>query len=301
MEGVYVIEKGRFVTSIRQGQAELGLLTSYGDIDIMLQELGPGRPSWIEPGSDPDLMEFYYILDGSLELCLDEGPRRMQKGDSFYVVNLKEPFAIKTDTGMRFLYITTKPVFNALYSFSGDLNELLRQCEEKDRYTKNHSSRVMDYSIKICGAMGLSNDATEKLVVSSLFHDIGKCMIPDEILNKPARLTREEFRYIMKHPIFSRTLVENKFGREIGEIVEQHHERIDGSGYPFGLCGDEIRLEAKIIAVADSYDAMTTIRPYKEAVSPGEALEELRSETGTLYDENVVRGMESYLRHDRLI
>lgn len=301
MEGVYVVKSGNFVTSIKQPDGVLGLVTSYGDIDVMVFEIGANKPLWVDPGDTPDTMEFFYIIDGSVSLLVDEKEQALKKGDCFYVSNLKKSLAIKSETGVKFLYITTKPVFNYIYSHAGDLNELRDRCEEKDRYTKNHSNRVMDYSIKICEKMGLSEEITQTLVISSLFHDIGKIMVPDEILNKPARLTRDEFRYIMKHPIFSRTLVEGKFGKEIAEIVEQHHERIDGSGYPFGLQGEDIRIEAKIIAVADSYDAMTTDRPYKKAIAPKDAYNELLDGCGTLYDENVVKAMGLYLTETQLI
>jgi HD-GYP domain-containing protein (c-di-GMP phosphodiesterase class II) len=301
MEGIYFVNKGDYITSIEQTFSKLGLLTSYGGIDIMLQELGPGKPSWIDPGTDPELMEFFFILEGTLDVILDDDHRVMSPGDSFYVANLKKAVATKTDTGVKFLYITSKPVFNYIYGFTGDINDLRKKCEEKDKYTKNHSNRVMEYSIKICEQMGLSKEVTKALVVSSLFHDIGKIMVPDEILNKPGKLTREEFRHIMRHPGRSRALVEPKFGSDIAEIVEQHHERLDGSGYPFSLSGGEIRLEAKIIAVADSYDAMTTKRPYRDARQPLDAYEELCGETGTLYDRAVVEGLGKYLKEFRLI
>jgi HD-GYP domain-containing protein (c-di-GMP phosphodiesterase class II) len=302
MEGVYIIKNGEFITSIKQPHVTLGLLASCGDIDVMIHEVGPERPSWLDPGVNPELMEFFYIIDGSLTILSDDDNQQtLEKGDCFYASELKKSVAFKSSTGVKMLYFTSKPVFNDLYGFNGDLNELRRRCEEKDKYTGNHSNRVMEYSIKICEKMGLSKKLTETLYVSSQFHDIGKVMIPDEILNKPAALTREEFRYIMKHPIYSRSLIESKFGKEIAEIVEQHHERLDGSGYPFGLLADEIRLEAKIIAVADSYDAMTTDRPYKKAISPKEALIELKNCVGNLYDKNIVKAIQGYLKDEHLI
>lgn len=297
MEGVYTFEKDTFVTGIRSEQSFLGLIANYGDMDVMSLEIYADRPMWIDPGENDELMEFFYILDGSLSLIDEnEQEKKLAKGDSFYVVHLKDSVPVKTTTGVKMLYITTKPVFNYLYSFTGDLNELLRRCEEKDRYTKNHSSRVMEYSVKICEYMKLSNEMADTIGISSVFHDIGKCMIPDEILNKPSKLSREELRYIMKHPIFSRSFVEPKFGKEVGEIVEQHHERLDGSGYPFGLQAQDIRLEARIIAVADSYDAMTTDRSYKKAISASEAMKELEAGVGIQYESKIVDALARYLR-----
>jgi HD-GYP domain-containing protein (c-di-GMP phosphodiesterase class II) len=302
MDGIYIIKNGDFITSMKQPHVTLGLLANCGDIDVMIHEVGPERPSWLDPGQSPDLMEFFYILEGSIVILFEhEKEQTLVKGDSFYVLDLEKSVAFKSSTGVKMLYFTSKPVFNDLYSFNGDLYDLKRRCEEKDKYTGDHSDRVMKYSIKICEKMGLSKELAETLYISSQFHDIGKVMIPDEILNKPSSLTREEFRYIMKHPIYSRSLIESKFGKEIAEIVEQHHERLDGSGYPFGLQGDEIRLEAKIIAVADSYDAMTTDRPYKNAMSPKDALIELKNCVGNLYDENIVEAMQSYLEEEKLV
>ena len=111
--------------------------------------------------------------------------------------------------------------------------------------------------------------------ISALFHDVGKCCIPDEILNKPGKLTEEEFQFIFKHPMASKEYVEDVFGKEIAQIVLCHHERLDGSGYPQGLNAGEIPIEAKIIAVADAFDAMTTQRPYNHPKNFPEAAEEL--------------------------
>ena len=104
------------------------------------------------------------------------------------------------------------------------------------------------------------------MALASLFHDIGKFFIPDEILNKPSKLSDEELNYIKMHSTYSSELLKGKFIEDISQIVEQHHERLDGSGYPKGLKGNQIRIEARIIGVADSYDAMTTNRAYRSAI-----------------------------------
>ncbi|MDR3645760.1 MAG: HD domain-containing protein [Clostridia bacterium] len=297
MEGIYIVKNGDYVTGVRQEQSFLGLLASYEGMDIMQLEIYADKPMWIDPGSSSELMEYFYILDGSVSIIDESGEEKLlEKGDCFYVANIKKSIPAKSANGVKMLYISTKPVFNYLYSYTGDLNELRRRCEEKDQYTKNHSNRVMEYSVKICENLGLSKEITNTLVISSLFHDIGKCMIPDEILKKPTSLNREELRYIMKHPIFSRSFVEGKFGKQVAEIVEQHHERPDGSGYPYGLSGKEILPEARIIAVADSYDAMTTDRAYKKAVTPREALNELRLGEGSRYDRDAVKALAKYLK-----
>lgn len=296
MDGLYAFKRGKFITEVRQEKASLGLITSHEGLDIMQFEVFPGKVMWIEPGA-PDLMEYYYILDGSLTVLDDSGEsRKFSAGDSFSVIGLKKQIPVHSKTGVRVLYLSTKPVFNYLCGFTCDLKELCQKVEEKDGYTKNHSRRVMEYSVKICEQLKLSEEITNTLAISSLFHDIGKCMIPDEILKKPGRLNPEELRFIFKHPVFSRSFVEGKFGKKVAEIVEQHHERLDGSGYPYGLESEDILPEAKIIAVADSFDAMTTKRVYKDAMSPAEALEELQSLAGSRYDAAAVEALGRYLR-----
>jgi HD-GYP domain-containing protein (c-di-GMP phosphodiesterase class II) len=165
------------------------------------------------------------------------------------------------------LYITSAPVFKLLYDFSYDMGNLLKRSEQKDYYTHEHGNRVQQYSVKIASEMGLCTEINYTLMLASLFHDIGKCFIPDEILNKPSSLNEVEFGYIKKHPTYSYELLKGKFVEEVADIVEQHHERLDGTGYPKGLKGDQIHIEAKIIAVADAYDAMTSDRAYRRAFS----------------------------------
>lgn len=295
MRGVFLINKENYIASIKQPEATLSLLANSGGIDFMIQEIYADRPCCISPGIDPELIEFFYVLEGLIVISTDEGDRTLEKGDSFYVHDIVHDLPVKTPRGAKLLYISSKPVFRYLYSFIGDLNELLERTENKDIYTHNHGNRVEQYSIRICEKLGLSKEITNTLAISSLFHDVGKCFIPDMILKKPGKLTNEEFKIIMQHPIESRRLLENKFKGDVAIIVEQHHERLNGSGYPYGLKADDIMLEAKIIAVADSYDAMTSDRSYRNAMTPHNAIKELKSMTGTHYDKSVVLALEEIL------
>lgn len=131
--------------------------------------------------------------------------------------------------------------------------------------------------------------------MAGLFHDIGKYYIPDSVLKKESSLTKEEFALMKSHPIRGLELVEEIKYKDIGKLVEQHHERINGSGYPYGLKGDEICLGAKIIAVADSFDAMTSDRPYRKGLSKEEALKEIESLSGIHYDEKVIEAFKIVL------
>lgn len=265
----------------------LSLLAEHENVEIMLQSIKSGSLVWIAPSENQDLMEFFYILSGELTLESSDEEISLKENDYFYVSQLKSEVLLKSNTPLKILYITTSPLYNYLESFNLDLNELLVKIGEKDKYTTMHSRRVMDYSVKICKKMECTNATVDKIAVAALFHDVGKCFIPDEILNKTGRLNPEERRHIVKHPMNSKRLLEAKFGSEIANIAQMHHERLDGSGYPYGISGNDIPVEARIIAVADSFDAMTSKRVYCEPKSYSDAIVELSSLTD-LYDENVV-------------
>ncbi|HEY8491578.1 MAG TPA: HD-GYP domain-containing protein [Dehalococcoidia bacterium] len=152
-----------------------------------------------------------------------------------------------------------------------------------------HSERVAHVAAALARELGLSRDETEHLVLAALLHDIGKVAIPSEILEKPDALTAEEWRHIQAHPAVSEHLLaEIPAMREVAEILAQHHERYDGTGYPAGLAGEEIRMEARIFAVADAFVAMTSPRPYQRLRSHEEALAELRRGAGSQFDPRVV-------------
>ena len=190
---------------------------------------------------------------------------------------LRQEVRLQNDGLVQMLYITSKQLFDELYSFRGDLNHLLQQVDEKDKYTYGHGKRVMDYSLKISRRLQRSEQSIELMTVAALFHDVGKYFVPNEVLNKPGRLTEEEFRFIRRHPTDSRRLLEPRFGPEIARIAQCHHEKLDGSGYPNRIQGDEIPFEARVIAVADTFDAMTSQRPYKGPKTAAQAVAELRT------------------------
>lgn len=294
MEGLFICKDNKYIDQVR-GTSLLSLLAKKDNCEIMLLELKADRPNSITPGDNPNLMEFYYILEGSITIGDEDSIVRMSKGDYFYVQSIKETIPLRTLSDTKMLYVTSQPVYSLLYKYTDELRNLLAKSEEKDIYTHKHSNRVQDYSVKIASKLGLSGEINYTLALASLFHDIGKCFIPDEILNKTSRLSEIEFDYIKKHSTYSSELLHGKFEEDIAKIVEQHHERLDGSGYPNGLKSDEIRIEAKIIAVADSFDAMTSDRAYRNALTPEAAMNELKCFIGKFYDKNVVLALEQIL------
>lgn len=300
MEGLFIFKDNKYMNQVR-GTSILSLLAKKDNFEIMLYEFKAERPNSITPGNSPDLMEFYYLLEGSIIIGDGDNVAKLYKGDYFYVENIKETIPFRTLTETKMLYVTSQPIYNLLYTYTDELRNLLEKSESKDIYTHKHGNRVQDYSVKIAGKLGLSGEINYTIALASLFHDVGKCFIPDEILNKPSRLSESEFNFIKKHSIYSSEILQGKFIEDIANIVEQHHERLDGSGYPYGLKGDEIRIEAKIIAVADSYDAMTSNRSYRNSMTPQAALYEIKSLIDKCYDKDIVIAFEQVLKEEGIL
>ncbi len=157
--------------------------------------------------------------------------------------------------------------------------------DAKDTYTNGHSGRVAEYAEKIAERFGYSEEQQEEIYMMGLLHDVGKIGIPDAVINKPAKLTDEEFEIIKNHPVMGARILQNI--REMPKLVvgaRWHHERYDGKGYPDGLSGTDIPVEARIIAVADAYDAMTSRRSYRDILSQEVVRSEIEKGKGTQFD-----------------
>ena len=164
--------------------------------------------------------------------------------------------------------------------------------ENKSEQTGKHVKRVAEYSKILAKAMGYSDEDAEKIKLASMMHDIGKLLVPTDILEKPARLTDEEFLEIKKHPGYGVKLLSDVDGDVLilaKRIAHEHHERFDGRGYPDGLGATNISMEGRIVAVADVYDALTSKRSYKEAWDPKQAYDEIVKGRGSQFDEEVVK------------
>jgi PAS domain S-box-containing protein/putative nucleotidyltransferase with HDIG domain len=161
--------------------------------------------------------------------------------------------------------------------------------EYKDRYTASHQRRVAQLARAIADEMGMGEDQKKGLYLAGLVHDIGKLRVPAEILSNPGKLSDAEFSMIKMHPQTGFDILKSvQFQWPLAQIVHQHHERINGTGYPDGISGDGIYLESKILAVADVVEAMASHRPYRPALGINKALEEISQHKGTLYDTEVV-------------
>ncbi|MDP8257022.1 MAG: response regulator [Candidatus Alcyoniella australis] len=169
------------------------------------------------------------------------------------------------------------------------IQSLVYSLEAKDKYTEGHSRRVAEDSLAVAQIIGLSEREQVEIHLAGLLHDIGKIGIKESILNKPSGLTREEYEVIKSHPLISQKIVEpiSQFKR-VSLIIRHHHELFDGSGYPDGLSMEDIPLGARILSICDAFDAMTSDRPYRAALSTEQSLTILRRNAATQFDPQLV-------------
>jgi HD-GYP domain-containing protein (c-di-GMP phosphodiesterase class II) len=285
MKGVHIGRESDFIKQARKKSTEIRLLAKGNGIEVMKQYIAPNSHITLTCEPDWNGFEFYFILDGAL-VCRDEKGRttRLRSGDYIAVTHLMKDVYFRTETGVTLLYMSSQPVFHALSDEIQGLVALAREVERKDSHTQEHCERIQSLSMLVGERMKLPPDRLELLIYAALLHDIGKIGIPNHILKKSGPLTREEWQEIEKHPSAGRAIIEKTFLRDAGPIIEQHHERCDGTGYPFGLKGDEILIEARIIAVVDAFDAMSSDRPYRKALTNDEVIAELRRCSGTQFD-----------------
>ncbi len=174
-------------------------------------------------------------------------------------------------------------------TFVSAIDSLVRLLEARDPYTSGHSLRVCDLTVKLGEKLGLDQKALQSLHLAAKLHDIGKVGLPEHLLNKPERLTEEEFVLIRKHPVIGeRILAPIIRSPSVRAAIRGHHERFDGLGYPDGLRGEGIPILARLIALVDSYDAMTSDRAYRQALAAEDALARLRAGAGTQFDPALV-------------
>jgi len=170
--------------------------------------------------------------------------------------------------------------------------------DARDASTHDHSSTVARYAAAIAAQLGLPGDSVERVRIAGLLHDVGKVGIPDSILLKPGKLTDEEWTEMRRHPEIGARIIASPGLADVREWVLRHHERPDGRGYPDGLQRSQIPIEARILSVADAYEAMTADRPYRRALSESTARSEILSGRGSQFDDDVVDAFLSHLDGD---
>lgn len=245
-----------------------------------------------------------------------------QKFYSVWVNNVKGMFASAVSVGTMGIIIALAyigygygavilfmgPLLLARYSFKlyvemrnlylSTIHALNKSLEAKDPYTSGHASRVEQFAIELAEAYNLPYNKVQDIKTAAVLHDIGKIGINDGILNKAAKLTQEEYEHIMKHPVIGAEIISKvDFLKNITGIIKHHHEKYDGTGYPDGLKGEDIPIEACILTIADSYDAMTTNRPYRAALTKEQALEEIQKYAGTQFHPALAKAFVDMMNH----
>jgi putative nucleotidyltransferase with HDIG domain len=184
--------------------------------------------------------------------------------------------------------------------FINSIRALAAAIDAKDPYTRGHSERVARYSSLVAKEMGLPSEDVRRVRLSALLHDVGKIGIDDRIIRKPTALTEEEFEIMKSHPVKGAAIMDAI--PELHDVIpgmKHHHERWEGGGYPDGLAGEEIPLQARIVSVADTFDAMTTTRPYQRAMEISYVFQRIRQLAGVRYDPAVVEALvQSYEKGD---
>lgn len=251
-----------------------------------------------------------YIREGEEEptdLSEESSPKAVEKIEKLEKpdrsrLKLSESVKERVATGMKFMFSNPRAAgfMDAANSISGELMKVITENDAiavdidalkvSDEYTFKHSVDVASIAMILAKQSGMPEKDVYNIGVAGLLHDLGKSEIPGEILNKPARLTEEEFAVMKQHPSLGYNILKDKpnIAREVLLGVLQHHEKIDGRGYPLGLTAERITPHAKILAVADIYDALVTERPYKKGFSPRDAVEMIMAMTAEL-DVNVIK------------
>jgi len=271
MDGLKLLEQVRQ----RYPDTPVIMVTALHDISTALDALRRGAYDYILKPFEKD--ELYLSVQRALE------HRQLLLENRNYQRNLEQLVAERTAQ-------LTEALKELETSYDYTLEALGGALDLKDAETEGHCQRVTAFTISIAQAMGVDPHALRHIARGAFLHDIGKMGIPDEILRKPGPLTEEEQAVMRRHCEIGHAVLQRvPFLREAAEIVLASHERYDGLGYPRGLRGDEIPLGARIFAVADTLDAMTSDRPYRKALSLAAAKEEIRTHAGTQFDPRVVQ------------
>ena len=216
-------------------------------------------------------------------------------GENLHLISIFANFASTSLENLRLYDEIEKSYFETVSALVGAL-------DASDTYTKGHSDRVMMYSQAIAEELEIPAEKIKMIKFGALLHDIGKIGISEDIIQKPGKLTEEEYHTIMEHPIIGGKILEGiGFLKDARQIVMFHHERLDGSGYPHGLKGKDIPLGVRILQVADVYDALSSKRPYREALSAKESIDIISKDTGTHFDSRVIEAFIKYLKSEGLL
>jgi putative nucleotidyltransferase with HDIG domain len=246
------------------------IMTGYPEIQIAVEAIRQGATDFLIKPFDLELVVF------SVRRALER--KKMEEELESYHRNLEKLVEVRTDNLRQACRTLKKANLDSVKVLAGAI-------DAKDPYTRGHSERVRRMSLKIAVSLGFTEERMEILEYGALLHDIGKIGIKDEILSKQGPLSQEEYQMIQEHPLIGVKIVEGiEFFEDKIPMIRNHHEHFDGRGYPDGLAGEAIPIEARIIAVPDAFDAMASLRPHRRAMALEEILSEMEKNKGKQFD-----------------
>ena len=270
MTGIELLQKVKAIDP----KMKMIMVTAYPDIDLAVNAMRLGAYDFIIKPADLDLIVM------SVKKALES--RRLEEEIEAYHNRMEELVEERT-AKLQQAYRTLKK------SHLDSVKVLAEAIDAKDPYTRGHSDRVKRMSLAIAKKMGFSEERLENLEYGALLHDIGKIGIKDEVLQKQAPLSSEEYQYIQEHPLIGVKIMEGvEFFKDKIPMIRHHHEHYDGNGYPDGLAGEAIPLEARIISLPDAFDAMTSARPHRGVMPLQNVLSELEKFKGKQFDPKVL-------------
>ena len=284
----FIHKREEYLDKVSKSTTDIRLLARHHSLEVMKQKIAEDTTFHLYAPEDWEGFEFIYVIRGELAYTEVSPPLKLETGDYISRQGIEDESWFETRTDVVLLYLSSQPAFHLMRQEIEDYLELAKEIESTEQMD-GHSKRLLRLSHEIGKRLELNSEKLRNLKYAALFHDLGKARVPNRILEKEDGLTDEEWEVMEKHTIWGREMLEEVERMDkVGKIVEQTHERVDGEGYPGGLSGGEILLEARIIAVVDSWDAMRSNRPYRDALSKGEAIAELKDNKGTQFDSQVV-------------
>lgn len=297
MKGIVVRHQGHYE---KEGQIfsdgnQSSLIFQRPDMEIIFDIMPKGTVGFFFPPEDDDMMDANFIISGKMEICDIDEIILLEAGDFFCLERFEKYIMFQVLEDVQAIYINNRPYYNQFEHQVSDLVQIMNQLQEADGDTLLHCERVKTLCMGIAYHMRFDQTQLRVLFYAARFHDVGKSKIPLEILVKPARLTNEEYEIMKLHSQYTYEMILEHYGEEIAKAAYEHHEHLDGTGYPNHLKGEDIGMPARIICVADAYDAMVATRPYHAGKAPKDAIAELWRCAGKQFDEQVIRALESYL------
>lgn len=263
------------------------LLVEDEDMEIFESTINVGKSIICQPYESINSLNVLIIINGRLFHTNER--TYIESGDRITFKDLKITHHLSVLEKTKLLMIRNSKHFIKQATATDTIYNLIHQIQEKDQYTEEHCNHTGNLAVQIATMMNLPESVISNVLYAGKIHDVGKLNIPADILNKPSKLTADEYDLIKKHPEYGYNITRKETGNdELSQVVLDHHERLDGSGYPNGLVGEDISIAARIMAVADSYDAMISMRPYKDPMTIPEAIDDLKRHSGTWYDKTVV-------------